>query len=38
MDIYIFPFFVTTRLSLVWAVEDVLSKETLNKGISNYLN
>ena len=33
----IFPFFVTTGGSLVWSVEHVLTKETLHKGLSNYL-
>jgi hypothetical protein len=33
----IFPFLVTTAGSLVWSVEHFITKETLHKGLSNYL-
>jgi len=36
-DTYIFAFFVTTGGSLVWSVEQFLTKEKLHKGLSNYL-
>jgi hypothetical protein len=36
LDTYIFSFFVTTGGSLVWLVKH-LTKETLHKGLSNYL-
>jgi len=37
LDTYIFPFFITTGGSLVWSVEHFLTKETLHKGLTNYL-
>jgi hypothetical protein len=37
LDTYIFPFFVTTGGSLFRLVEHFLTKETLHKGLSNYL-